>query len=133
LLSLVREVAIPLDSQELEVVGIGSAGPIVLHAAALDPSITRVTLENSIVSWSDVVRTPISYNQLTNVVPGALTVYDLPDLAARLAGRRLTIRNPVDPVGKPLSQEAADAAYKSVRTAFDHSKIYESKFTVVVE
>jgi dienelactone hydrolase len=133
LLSLVREVAIPLDAHELEVIGVGSAGPIVLHAAALDPSITLVTIENSIVSWSDVVRSPMSYNQLTNVVPGALKVYDLPDLAAALASRRrLTIRNPVDPVGKPLSQEAADAAYKSVRTAFDNSKIY-TKFTVVVE
>ena len=64
-----------------------------------DPRIEKVTLERSLVSWSAVVRTPISYNQLTNVVPGALAVYDLPDLAARLAPRRLTIRDTLDPAG----------------------------------
>jgi cephalosporin-C deacetylase-like acetyl esterase len=115
-----------------ELIGVGSAGPIVLHAAALEPRVKAVTLENSIVSWSDVVRSPLSYNQLTNVVPGALKVYDLPDLAATLAGRTLTIRNPVDPAGKPLTQEAADQAYKHVRTAFEREKA-KDKFTVVVE
>src|SRR5207302_691270 len=63
---------------EFRLVGVGSAGPIALHAAALDPRIKAVTLEQALVSWSAVVKTPVTYNQLTNVVPGALKVYDLP-------------------------------------------------------
>ncbi len=119
-----------LDGYEL--IGVGNGGPIVLHAAALEPRVTSVILDHSIVSWSDVVRTPLSYNQLCNVVPGALKVYDLPDLAATLAGRSLTIRNPVDPTGKPLTQEAADEAYKNVRIAFEREKA-KGKFTVIVD
>jgi dienelactone hydrolase len=126
------EEKISRSGANLELIGVGSAGPIVLHAAALTPKVGSVTLENSIVSWSAVVRTPISYNQLTNVVPGALKVYDLPDLAAMLTDRRLTIRNPVDPVGKPLTQGNANEAYRNVEAAFDRAKAGE-KFTVVVE
>jgi dienelactone hydrolase len=75
--------------KELEVVGEGTAVPIVLHAAVLDPSLVRVRLNHpAVASWSEVVRQPLAENQLTNVVPGALEVYDLPDLV-RLLGPRL--------------------------------------------
>src|SRR5262249_47332795 len=72
------------ESEDIQLIGVGSAGPAALHAAALEPRIKRLTLEDALVSWSAVVRMPISYNQLTNVVPGALAVYDLPDLAASM-------------------------------------------------
>jgi cephalosporin-C deacetylase-like acetyl esterase len=96
----------------------GTAGPIALHAAAIDRRIKRVTLEQSLVSWSSVVQTPLGQDQLTNVVPGALEVYDLPDLAAAFAPRPLTIRRAVDPVGKPLAQAELESAYTPARSAY---------------
>lgn len=98
--------------------GVGSAAPAALHAAALDPRLRAVTLEGGLVSWSSVVRTPLSKDQLGNVVPGALKVYDLPDLAASLAPRPLTIRAAVDPQGKPLTQAQMEEAYAAVREAY---------------
>jgi hypothetical protein len=71
-----------------------------------------------LISWSNVVRTPISYNQLTNVVPGALAVYDLPDLAAAIAPRPLIIRNAVDAALKPVTQAALEEAYGPARKAY---------------
>jgi pimeloyl-ACP methyl ester carboxylesterase len=103
---------------DIELIGAGSAGPAALHAAALEPRVKRLALEGALVSWSAVVRTPVSYDQLTNVVPGALAAYDLPDLAASLAPRPLTIRGPTDPTGKPLTRAAADDAYRAVRAAY---------------
>jgi dienelactone hydrolase len=99
---LTQEPATKLDGYAL--IGIGSAGPAALHATAVEPRIKSLTLEKSLVSWSAVVKTPVSYNQLTNVVPGALKVYDLPDLVKAIAPRKVTINNPVDPVGKPVAQ-----------------------------
>ncbi|HXG10268.1 MAG TPA: alpha/beta fold hydrolase [Gemmataceae bacterium] len=106
----------PLD--EVHVIGVGSAGPIALHVAALEPQVDRVTVERAVVSWSAVVHTPISRNQLTNVVPGALAVYDLPDLAAAVAPRYVTIRAPVTPDGKPVAQAALEEAYAACRQAY---------------
>jgi dienelactone hydrolase len=84
-----------------QLVGVGVAGPVVLHAALLDEKglVEEVTVERSLSSWEDLVKQGISRDQLGNVVPGALRVYDLPDLAARLAPRPVHIETPVDASG----------------------------------
>jgi hypothetical protein len=96
----------------------GSAAPAALHAALLDGRILDLTIEGGIPSWASVVRVPMTQNQLTNVVPGALQFYDLPDLAAMIAPRKLTIRNPVDPTGKPVTQTELEAIYAGARAAY---------------
>jgi dienelactone hydrolase/pimeloyl-ACP methyl ester carboxylesterase len=117
--------------QGVELLGLGAAGPVALHAAALNFRVKAVTLDGALVSWDNVLRTPISHNQLANVVPGALKVYDLPDLCASIAPRALTIRNPVDAAGKPLSKEAAEEAYAPVRAAYKKAKA-DDKFTLII-
>jgi cephalosporin-C deacetylase-like acetyl esterase len=96
----------------------GIAGPIALHAAVLDPRVTHVTIENGVTCWEDVVQTPISVNQLSNVVPGALAYYDLPQLAALLAPRPLTIRGALDPAGNTVSQAHLEKVYAKARAAY---------------
>jgi dienelactone hydrolase len=120
------------ESDDIRLIGVGSAGPAALHAAALEPRVMRLTLEGALVSWSAVVRTPVSNDQLTNVVPAALAVYDLPDLAALVAPRPLTIRKPADPTGKRLNRGAADDAYKLVRAAYGRAEA-EKQFVVAEE
>ena len=90
-----------VDATKLSIVGIERGGPVALHLAAFDKRLTRVTIDGSIESWVDVVATPQCRNQLNQVVPGALTCYDLPDLAKAIAPRPVTITNPVDPTGQP--------------------------------
>ncbi len=97
---------------------LGNAGPVALHAAALDKRITQITLEKSLMRWADVVHTPISRNQLANAVPGVLRVYDLPKLAGLLAPRNLTIRDSVDPVGQPITPKAMNKAYQKTRELY---------------
>ncbi len=109
---------LPQDS-DIELVGIGSAAPVVLHAALFDSRIKAVTIDGCVLSWDHVVRTPISHNQLANVVPGALAAYDLPDLASAVAPRKLTIRNPVDATGQPATAAAVEGTYRLVRAAYE--------------
>ena len=61
-----------------------------------------------------MVNLPLSRNQLPNVVPGALEVYDLPDLAALV---RLNIKDPVDAAGNPLAPEEVERFYERVKRA----------------
>jgi len=103
-----------------DVVGFGPAGPVGLHAALLDDRglIRSVTLELSLVSWSNILQRKISRDQLASVVPGALQSYDLPDVAARLAPRRLSIHGAVDAMGDPVSQSALEEAYAGCAKAY---------------
>ena len=101
-------------------VGIGAAGPVVLHAALLDEHglIKQVTVERSLLSWADVVERGLSRDQMGNVVPGVLQSYDLPDLAARLTPIPLTINSPVDASGEPVSQAVLERAYAQCARAY---------------
>jgi dienelactone hydrolase len=96
----------------------GPVGVSALHAAVLDQRIKSVTLNGSLISWSSVVHTPLSKGQLADVVPGVLAYYDLPDLAALIAPRPLTINNPVDAAGKPVGQEELERVYAACREAY---------------
>jgi cephalosporin-C deacetylase-like acetyl esterase len=107
--------------QKIHIIGVHGAGPIALHAAALEPAIESVTLEQSLISWSAVTRSPINYNQLTNVVPGALKSYDLPDLATLIAPRPLTIRNAWDPKWQPVTQAVLEETYATSAKAYAKS------------
>jgi len=114
----VLEQAAPSSPAGFRLVATGLAGPIALHAAALDPRVIELSVEGSIVSWAGVVRTPMNFDQLTNVVPAVLKVYDLPDLAAALAPRPLTVRSPVYPLAKPIPPEDVQEAFGKVKAAY---------------
>jgi dienelactone hydrolase len=106
----------------VQLIGTGTGGPVALHAALLDEHglIGSLVVERSLVSWSDVVRKGVSRDQLSNVVPGVLKEYDLPDLAARLAPRPLRIEAPVDATGQPVAQAQIDRAYAACFKAYGH-------------
>jgi cephalosporin-C deacetylase-like acetyl esterase len=106
------------DTSGFHLIGIGQGGPIALHAAALDDRVKSVEIDRSLISWDAVARTPLSMGQLSSVVPGVLESYDLPDLAAAIAPRPLTIRAPVDPAGKPVPRESLDSTYAACRAAY---------------
>ena len=121
-LSVLGSVENIAKADEIHVIGVGEAGPVALHVAALEPRVQRLTLEGALLSWSNVANVPQSYGQLANVLPGVLKVYDLPQLAATLAPRTLTIRNPVDAALRPVAQTDLDAAYEVCRTAYERQK-----------
>jgi len=77
-----------VDSENVELLGVRSAGPVALHAAVLDPRVTSVRTEASIKSGSDaVVARPLGRDLMGYVVPDALSRYDLPDLVDLLEKR----------------------------------------------
>jgi hypothetical protein len=81
---------------------VGGTRAPALHAAALEPELFgSVKLTRSLVSWSNVIQSGRSSNQQVNAVHGALTAYDLPDLAATL-GDKLTVEEPLNAMGEPL-------------------------------
>ncbi len=92
----------PKKPNRVHLVSIGKTGPPALHAAALEPRLfASVSLKNCLVSWSNVVRTPMAAGQFENVVHGALRVYDLPDLLGTLPSDKVTWTDPLDALGRP--------------------------------
>jgi cephalosporin-C deacetylase-like acetyl esterase len=89
-------------TRPVNLVAVGNVGVPSLHAAALEPDLFgSVKLTRTLASWSDVIKSGCCVNQQVNAVHGALTVYDLPNLAVTL-GDKLTVEEPLDAMGKPL-------------------------------
>ncbi len=89
----------------VSLIAVGHVGVPALHAAVLEPDLFgSVKLARSLISWSNLIELGRSYNQLSNTVHGALTVYDLPNLAVTL-GDKLTIEQPLNALCKPIKVE----------------------------
>jgi dienelactone hydrolase len=92
--------------RRVRLVGIGEAAIPALHAAALEPDrFAAVELRRMVPSWAEVVRAPVTLDQLVNAVHGALQVYDLPDLMTLWEGGRVVVREPVTALGEPWVKE----------------------------
>ena len=86
----------------VDLIAVGNVTIPALHATALEPELFRsVSLTGLLKSWSNVIELGRSLNQQVNTVNGALTTYDLPDLAAIL-GDKLIIKESVNALGQPL-------------------------------
>ena len=104
-------------------VAVGRMGPVLLHAAAFDRSITDVTLEESLTSYESLATTQYYNPELIEAaVPAALQGYDLPDLAASLAPRSLTIINAVDATGQRANQSDLEKNILVVKAAYAAKK-----------
>lgn len=68
------------DTTNITLIGVDRAAITALHAAAFDQRITSIVLQNCDSSFLGIVEHPTINNSLTQLVPNALSYYDLPDL-----------------------------------------------------
>lgn len=76
-----------LKGRPIRFVGDGLYGPVLMHAAILDLRIHAVNLTNTLKTWRSYLENPMQRNMYTNVIPGVLQYYDLPDLVRLSKGR----------------------------------------------
>ncbi len=101
-----------VDPRRVAVLGRANGGVAALLAAALEPRISRVALERSVLSYMDIVRARIHENIVELVVPGVLKDFDLPDLAPLIAPRPLWLVSPRSPTGGVVPRDHAAAQYR---------------------
>jgi len=108
-----------VDAEAVGLVALEDLATVGLHAAAFDLRIAPVVLTAPLVSWADLVshqRYRTYY--MPHTVPGALASYDLPDLAATLAPRALTLINPANHAGEAADAESLEREYGVLRNAY---------------
>ena len=77
----------------LEIRASGRAIVPALHAAVLAPAISRLTVEALPLSFEQLLAQPAAKETYSQVLPGVLRYYDLPDLQ-RALGSRLVVGRP---------------------------------------
>lgn len=97
--------------QDVDINNIGAIAfdemcPALIHAAVMDKSIKSVALIGSLISYRSVVMNKFYDVGFTdNIVAGALTSYDLPDLIGCMAPRKIALVELKDQMKQPASKE----------------------------
>lgn len=89
-------------TRQLHLYGRGQGAILALYAGVLHDRVRRVTLKNAPLSYVDWTRVPLVAWPTANVVRGALTAFDLPDVM-RALGRRVRLIEPWGPDMQPLT------------------------------
>jgi cephalosporin-C deacetylase-like acetyl esterase len=107
-----------IDRDKIYAYGKKGGSVPVLYAAVLDRRIRKVVLEDMLSSFDSVVENKIHRQVFESVVPGVLKFYDLPDLVATLAPRKVSIVSGADPVGHELPANAVRKEYSRAVEAY---------------
>jgi hypothetical protein len=93
---------------------------VLLHAAAFDETISRVALIEPYLSYRSMVMNRYYDPGLhISAVAGSIGVYDLPDLAASLAPRRLLMTGITDGTGRWAESQDDENDISAIQTAYD--------------
>ncbi|MEX0771021.1 MAG: acetylxylan esterase [Balneolaceae bacterium] len=111
----------PLDIELDEIYGVArrDMAPVLLHAAAFEPDLARILLLGPYSSYRSLVMNRFyEPGFIPSTVAGALTAYDLPDLAATLAPRRLMMAGVTDGSGNPAISEQLKDEFSVIEAAY---------------
>jgi len=107
-----------VDPARMVLIGSGMGAVWALLAAALDPRIASVVAENGLVSYKALAQAS-QYKHAANVMMlGVLKRFDLPHVAAAVAGRSLTLISPVNAMKRPIPAAEAVQAYEFARETY---------------
>lgn len=103
-----------LGTTSISAVGVGTFVPDVLHATLLNPAISRLALLNGLATYRSLLeQEQYLPRYVPSVVAGAIATYDLPDLVAALAPRKVWLSGVVNGAGQPIDALELERMYST--------------------
>jgi len=106
------------DVSGVRAVGQGAGALWVLYAAALDPRIAEVAAERGLVSYMSLAKADRYTHGAGIFIRDVLLRFDLPQVAAAIAPRPLTLVRPVDAMKHPVEAARAGEIYSVTAEAY---------------
>jgi dienelactone hydrolase len=106
----------------VQLVGKGMGALLALFATALDPRITGAVCHGGMLSYATMASAAGTLLGADLVIRGVLKSFDLPDIAASIAGRPLRIIDPVDAMKQPVDIASARNTYRRTEDAYSRKR-----------
>jgi cephalosporin-C deacetylase-like acetyl esterase len=113
-------------------VGKGAGALWCLFAAALESRVAELVAENGLISYRSLTTVDRYRHGAAVFVPDILKHFDLPQVAAIIASRNVTLVSPVDPMKRHLDLAAASEAYSWTRQVFEKAGAVD-RFRIVAQ
>jgi pimeloyl-ACP methyl ester carboxylesterase len=101
-----------VDRRRITAAGHGQGGLLVLYAAALDERIQSAAVNGALLSYAAITESELYTHRFSAFVPGVLQTFDLPEVAALIAPRRLLLLNVVDQLHRRVEPEEVHRVYQ---------------------
>lgn len=116
-----------IDPQKITGIAYDEMCPTLLHTAAFDKSLQSVSLIGSLVSYRCVVMNQFyDAGFCANAVPGALTAYDMVDLMASMAPRKIFLSELKDQMKKLAPRELVDEDILFARSVYSRKNVSQN-------
>jgi hypothetical protein len=103
------------EFRRIFLVGIEGGGTVVAHAAVIEPAIAGVAVHRSLQSYRNFMESSTYEEPASSLAWGALTRYDLPDLAKLVAPKPYIEIDPRDAKRRPVSGGKGMSAQEAVQ------------------
>ena len=107
--------------RSVRVIGTGRGAIWALLAMALDDRIQAGVCEQGLLSYRALTATDRYLHGADVFIPSVLRFFDLPEIAAACAPRRLTVVSPVDAMKRPVEPSAARRTYEFASQAYSRA------------
>lgn len=112
---------------EIYGVAINEMSPVLLHSAVIKNQFNKMALIEPLISYRSLVSTKYYGPEfIAGAVAGLMKAYDLPDLAASLAPKKLLIINPVNGANDPANEQDIQKDIRVIHSAYDHANAAEN-------
>lgn len=115
---LLRAVEFGSQFGNVHLMGLDMGALWAVVAAALDPGIVSVSSQSGLASFRMLVEHGRFLHSPSQFIPGILRSMDLPQIAALVAPRRLSVLSPVDHMKMALNPDDARKTYEWTRVAY---------------
>jgi hypothetical protein len=107
-----------VDARRLHLIGKGQAGLWCLYAAVLDERIPNLICAESLLSYRMLAQSDRYLYGADGFVPDILQHFDLPEIAAAIAPRPLTLIEPKDAMKRTVDSAQAEDTYRWTQSAY---------------
>jgi cephalosporin-C deacetylase-like acetyl esterase len=108
-----------IDDKNISAIARGKMCPALLHAGAFEDTISKIALIEPLISYRSVVMNRYySSSFIPSMVAGALNAYDLPDISACIAPRKLLMANITDHNKDKADSELIEQELSIARSAY---------------
>lgn len=122
------------STEKIYAVARGISCPALLHVAAFEKAFSRIALIDPLISYRSMVMNRYYHaDAVPPFVAGALTAYDLPDLAASLAPDRLLLVNIKDQMGNPAPDKMMEEDLAIVKSSFSRAQAEQNLKVVTLQ
>jgi dienelactone hydrolase len=113
-----RIVQVPLDAAKMPAIAEPLGGLLALMGALFEESVQAAYVGGGLAGYESLMNSPFVYVHHDAVVPGALSVGDLGDVAAAVAPRPLLVNGAVDGLNRRVTTELLSTAFNATRSGY---------------